>query len=186
MIHTSYSGSSNSIRGAQASLTARVGSGNDAGSDTVSLGERSTRGVFFGKPIVDAPKKHETLQASAASLQKGLGISKKQAENLAKAANQPLQEPYRAGVLDTGESFLITRRDFVADPAGFQGYDNAFRVYVMENENLAELPISQVSFSREGSLSFQTPAAKFDFPFRGTASVGGRPLTTRLDQLQLV
>ena len=105
-----------------------------------------------------------------------------QISELADAANQP----YRAGRVDTGEVFLVTQQNYTADPAGFTGYENYFRVYVMAGDEMKELAVVSASRMRDGgSTRIKTDSADFNFPIRGESTVGGHSLTTRLDFMQL-
>ncbi|ODT78688.1 hypothetical protein ABS71_01570 [bacterium SCN 62-11] len=169
-------------------MTTRSGRG---AQETTSAGDTftpsGTRGLFFGKPVAEAAKEEPAIARTNAQKLQSLGLNAEQATRLADAANEnPYFEPYRAGRIDTGEVFLVTQQNWSADPAGFTGYENAFRVYVAAGDEMQELKVTSASRRRDGgSTSINTDAASFNFPVQGQASVGGRPLTARLDSLQL-
>lgn len=184
MITTNYS--SNYTTGTR---SGRSGAAHSSSGDRfTSSSESGTRGLFFGKPVAEEPKEQPAVKrASAEKLQHGLGLSSAEAKRLADAANeQAYFEPYRAGKIDTGEVFLVTQQNYTADPNGFQGYQNFFKVYVMAGDELKELPVVSASRMRDGgSTSIKTEAATFNFPIGGESTVGGRKLATRLDSMQL-
>ncbi|MBT9588348.1 hypothetical protein IV102_33730 [bacterium] len=185
MINTNYSNSSTmGVR------SGRSGGGQSLAGDSFTASTDSgTRGLFFGKPVAEEPKAQpEIKRASAQKLQQGLGLSQEQAKRLSDAANeQPYFEPWRAGKVDTGEVFLVTQQNYSADPAGFQGYENYFKVYVMAGDEMKELSVSSARRMRDGgSTTINTDAATFDFPIRGESTVGGRALVSRLDSMQLI
>lgn len=169
-------------------MTTRSGRG---AQESSSAGDTFTasgsRGLFFGKPVADAAPAAPAIARTSAQKLQGLGLSAEQATRLADAANEnPYYEPYRAGRIDTGEVFLVTQQNTSADPAGFTGYQNYFRVYVAAGDEMRELQVTGAERRRDGgSTSIQTDAANFSFPVRGEATVGGRPLAARLDSLQL-
>ena len=183
MINTNYSNTSWGTRGNRSE-----GVQSSARDTFTASGDSGTRGLFFGKPIVEEAKSEPAIRrASAQKLQQGLGLSQEQAKRLSDAANeQPYFEPYKAGKIDTGEVFLVTQQNYSADPAGFQGYENYFKVYVMAGDELKELSVSSARRMRDGgSTTINTNGATFNFPVRGESSVGGHPLVTRMDYLQL-
>ncbi|MBX3168268.1 MAG: hypothetical protein KF760_12700 [Candidatus Eremiobacteraeota bacterium] len=160
-------------------------------SESTSAGDTftssGTRGLFFGKPVAEAAKAEPAVARTSAQKLQSLGLNAEQATRLADAANEnPYFEPYRAGRIDTGEVFLVTQQNWSADPAGFTGYENAFRVYVAAGDEMRELKVTGADRRRDGGSTYiRTDAASFDFPIRGDASVGGRSLTARLDSMQL-
>ncbi|MFN8610442.1 MAG: hypothetical protein U0931_23085 [Vulcanimicrobiota bacterium] len=149
-----------------------------------------TSGVFLGKPVTEPTSQDpkQPKRVSANKLQSGLGLSKQQAQTLSEAANVDFQEPYRAGRLDTGEVFLITSQNYKLDPKGYTSLGHTFRVYVMDGQSneVKELPVQSACRMPDGGSTYiHTPAGNFDFPWRNETRVCGRPLTTRLDSLQM-
>lgn len=173
MIHTHYSPSSSAAYGRRGSASS---------SD-------STRGAFFSPQdrVEKAPEQPPLKRVSVEALKSELGLSGRQAKDLAARANVDFQEPFRAGRLDSddGEVFLVTQNNFKVDPKGFQGWDGAFRVYAMEGNEVRELAVDDTNFVRDGSLYLKTAVGSFDFPARREATVCGFQLSKDLDGSQI-
>lgn len=171
MILTSYSGTTQrgSQRGAQHTDT--------------------TRGAFFTPEdtVEEAPKKPPIKRVSVEALQAQLGLTGRQAKDLAALANVDYQEPFRAGRLktDDGEVFLVTQQNSDLDPKGFQGYEGMFRVYAMEGNQVQEMPVSHTHYTRSGDVTLEVPlgksVGKLEFPAFDSARILGRSLSQDVD-----
>lgn len=152
-------------------------------------GSDTTRGAFFcpQDSVEKAPEQPPLKRVSVESLKSELGLTGRQAKDLAALANVDFQEPFRAGRLDTddGEVFLVTEKNYKLDPKGFQGYEGSFRVYAMEGNEVRELPVSHTNFVRDGSVYLKTAVGSFDFPARSQATVCGHSLSKDLDGSKL-
>ncbi len=149
----------------------------------------TTRGAFFNPQdrVEQAPEKPPLKRVSVEALKSELGLTGRQAKDLAALANVDYQEPFRAGRLNTddGEVFLVTQKNFNLDPAGFQGYDSAFRVYAMEGNEVRELSIDRTNFVRDGSVRLDTAVGTFDLPARDKGTVCGYTLSKDLSGQQV-
>lgn len=152
-------------------------------------GADTTRGAFFSPQdsVEKAPEKPPLKRVSVEALKSELGLTGRQAKDLAALANVDYQEPFRAGRLNTddGEVFLVTENNYKLDPKGFQGYDGSFRVYAMEGNEVREMPVSSTRFIRDGSVHLQTAIGSFDFPAHSKATVCGHSLSKEVSGSQL-
>jgi hypothetical protein len=152
--------------------------------------ETATRGAFFTPEDVVVKQKVEhppLARVSEDKLKSELGLSGRQARDLAAFANVDFQEPYRAGRLDSddGEVFLVTRQNSNLDPSGFKSLDSAFRIYAMEGNEIRQLPLTDASQTRSGGLTLHTQLGEFRFDKSNPATVLGYSLSKELGQSQL-